>query len=140
MKVYTIQLASWREAEKLGIPLLDVTLKSGDKAFAPSKQLLLDYKNNEITIETYVERYKSEMRYSFKRNRERWREVCEMDCVAIACYCGGANNGDVLSKEGFCHRYILIELLDYACVYFGIQYRAHGEIFSLKSGLINENL
>ena len=45
MKIYTIQISKWRKAEQLGVQFKDVTVKSGDKLFAPTWDFLMEYKN-----------------------------------------------------------------------------------------------
>lgn len=119
MKVWTIQVAQWREAEKRKIPFLDSTFKSGDPVFAPDRKLVMAYKAKEITEAEYTMAYTGAMRESFRNNRERWLEVCNMPEVAIACYCGA---------DKFCHRHILVNFLIKVCESLGIEVERMGEL------------
>lgn len=106
MKLHTVQLGRWRLAKNLNIPLLDVTLKSGDRTFSPTPELLSAYKAGEITDKEYTVRFKKLMELSYKENKQRWLEVCKMEEVAIACYCGSGN---------FCHRKLLVSMFRKVC-------------------------
>lgn len=119
MKIWTIQVAQWREAGKRNIPFLDTTFKSGDPVFAPERRLVMAYKSCEITEAEYTQLYTGAMRESFRKNRERWLEVCNMEEVAIACYC---------SAGKFCHRHILVGFLIKICEQLGIDVELMGEI------------
>jgi len=119
IKIWTIQIAQWRIADKLGIPLLDTTYKSGDPVFAPPKQLVLDIKADVITQETYTAAYLQHMRQSWMVNQERWLEVLSMTEVAVACYCG---------PDKFCHRHLLVNMFQKACHNRGIEAQLMGEI------------
>lgn len=119
MKLFTIQLAQWRKAKKLGIPVLDTTVRTGDKCFAPSWDIVLKVKSGEITESEYTELYKAIMLVSIKLNPSRWAEVLRMESVAVACYCG---NGK------FCHRYILAEILQKLCLHNHIPCIMEGEV------------
>jgi uncharacterized protein YeaO (DUF488 family) len=119
LKIWTIQVAQWREADKQQIPFLDTTFKSGDPVFAPPKKLVLAYKANEITELEYTQAYTRHMRMSYTANRARWEEVCRMDKVAIACYCAAAK---------FCHRHLLVEFIIKVCQSLEIEVELMGEI------------
>jgi hypothetical protein len=119
IKIWTIQIAQWRIADKLGIPLLDTTYKSGDPVFAPPKQLVLDIKGGLISEEYYEAVYLQHMRNSWMANQERWDEVMMMPEVALACYCG---------PDKFCHRHPLSQMLQKACRNRGIDEQLMGEI------------
>ena len=118
MDVWTIQLAKGKQAEKAGIPVLNTTIKCGEKVFAPTWEIVLAVKSKAITEEEYTTRYTNLMRYSFSVNRERWFEVANMPVVAIACMC----------KEGkFCHRHLLVKMFEAVCTKSGIPFRLLGE-------------
>lgn len=85
---------------------LDVTVKSGDKVFAPSWEIVMGYKNGSISAETYTEKYIQMMRLSYKKNRSRWEEVLKMDEICFCCYC---------AKNEFCHRHILADIFKKIC-------------------------
>lgn len=118
MKLYTIQLSKWRKAESLGIPLLDVTVKSGDKTFAPTWDFLMEYKKD-LNENRYIEKFIPLMRLSYKDNKQRWLEVCKMDQIAIACYCRSGK---------FCHRHILVDMFRKVCESNNIEFEYKGEI------------
>lgn len=96
LQVYTSRL--WTKSPYK----LDITIKSGDKAFAPSWKMVMDYKNGVINEEEYTKQYYELMRKSYQSNRERWNELLSQDKVVLCCYC-------VVGT--FCHRYILAEIL-----------------------------
>lgn len=81
--------------------LLDTTAKSGDKTFAPTWDMVMGSKNGIITHDQYRERYWDMMKDSVLNNEARWREVMDMDSVALACYCPSGK---------FCHRHELRDI------------------------------
>lgn len=118
MKIYTIQMSKWRKAEKLGIPFKDITVKSGDKLFAPTWDFLMEYKQY-LDEEKYISKYIPLMRESYKNNKDKWLELCNMEQVAVACYC----------KAGkFCHRHLLVDILEKICQANNIEFERMGEI------------
>jgi uncharacterized protein YeaO (DUF488 family) len=119
MRLYTIQLAQWRKAKGLVVPLLDTTVRTGDKCFAPSWDMVLGVKSGELTEDEYTKLYKRKMLDSIKTNPSRWAEVLKMESVAVACYC---TNG------AFCHRYILAEILQQLCRHNHIGCIMEGEL------------
>ncbi len=82
---------------------LDITVKSGDKVFAPTWDMVMGYKNGKIDEDEYRESYVSMMRDSYIENTYRWLELLDRNRVVLQCYC---------SIGSFCHRYILAELLE----------------------------
>ena len=80
---------------------LDITVKSGDRAFAPTWEMVMGYKNGSISATEYRKLYIALMRVSYVEHKQRWLEVLGMDNVTFCCYCRA---GD------FCHRAILAEL------------------------------
>jgi uncharacterized protein YeaO (DUF488 family) len=85
-----------------GYPGLDITVKSGDKVFAPTWDLVMGYKKGRISEAEYRRQYIALMRVSYREHKARWLEVLAMPEVTLCCYC----------KPGhFCHRTILAELL-----------------------------
>jgi len=102
IKVWTIQMGSWRLAVERKIIMLDVTAKSGNSAFAPDYSAVMDYKNGKMTEEQYTTLYLTRMRQSFKQAFLEWEKLKEYTEVAIACYC---------KPNTFCHRYIFVDLM-----------------------------
>ena len=102
-KIYTVQISV---AHRLGLTTdlryLDTTVKSGDKTFAPTWEMVMGHKKEQISDEQYTREYYTMMRGSYRRNLPRWDEVLSMDEVILACYC---------RADEFCHRYLLAEML-----------------------------
>ena len=101
MLLYTIQIPV---AKKLGLindsRYIDVTVKSGDKAFAPTWKMVMGSKQGKITDDEYAKQYTELMRQSYKQNKQRWDEALNLNEAIIACYC---------KADSFCHRYLLAE-------------------------------
>lgn len=95
-----MQLGQWRTLRP-GVQLLDITVRSGIKAFAPHGHDLAAYKRGGMSDEEYTERYLDKMAQSRRANREQWDHLSVLCYKAIACYCKA---GD------FCHRHIFKEL------------------------------
>jgi len=107
LKIYTSQ---YRYSGK---NRLDITVKSGNKIFAPTWNIVSKFKKGLMTKEEYTKEYYNLMRKSYKENRNRWDELLNQDEVVLVCFC---------RAENFCHRYILAEIL----VKLGAEYK--GEI------------
>lgn len=82
---------------------LDITFKTGDQTFAPTKDMVYGYKYKGMSSEEYTRLYVQRMEHSFNINRTRWNQILNQDTVVLVCYCK-ANN--------FCHRVILAKLLE----------------------------
>ena len=122
MKLYTIQMSSWRKAKELNVPFYDVTVKSGDKTFAPSWDILMRYKNNSNIAERekiYIKEFTKHMRQSYSLNTKYWIDFLSQEEVAIACYCKSA---------GFCHRYLLIDMFEKVCKIHDIKFEYKGDL------------
>ncbi len=79
---------------------LDITVKSGDKVFAPTWDMVKYFKAGRLSWEQYEAMYYNRMRNSYRENRARWDEVLTMDEVILVCYCETDDN---------CHRRLLKE-------------------------------
>lgn len=118
MKVYTCQMSKWREAARLGIHFLDITVKSGDSPFAPTWDFLMEYKKD-LDEDKYIKKFTILMRKSYAGNKSRWLEVCNMEAVVLACYC----------KAGkFCHRHLVVDMLEKVCNNEGIDFERGEEL------------
>ncbi len=118
MKIYTAQMSGWRKAEKLGIPLVDVTIKTGDKMFAPTWDFLMEYKSDQDE-DKYINKFTPLMRKNYLNNKRYWLDFLSQDEVVIACYC----------KAGkFCHRYLLVDIFEKVCKHEGIPFELGGEL------------
>lgn len=101
-QIWTIQLGRWRLARDLGIHMLDITAKSGIRAFAPDYAKVMEYKAGEVSEEEYTRLYLARMEESRERFPRRWEQLKEFEKVALACYC----------RAGvFCHRLIFRDLM-----------------------------
>lgn len=118
MRAYTIQMARWKRAAMFGITVLDITVKSGDKVFAPTWDMVNGVKSGILSVEAYTELYTRMMRHSYRHNKKRWLEVLSMDKVAFACFCA---EGD------FCHRHLLIDFFGKCAKKHGIDFVNCGE-------------
>ncbi len=118
MKVYTVQMSKHRNIPA-GTLFKDITVKSGDKTFSPTWDLLMGYKRGEISPERYTELFIPLMRRSYQNNKENWLELCSQHQVALACYCRA---GD------FCHRHLVVDMLEKICEHHGIPFENLGEI------------
>ena len=99
--------------------LLDATVKTGDKIFAPSWEIVTDVKSGRITEEEYTRRYTEQMRISYKLHKFHWLEQLKQEHFAIACFC---TPGD------FCHRHILAKMFESAGNANNIPVKLMGEI------------
>ena len=92
-----------RFARKVGI---DEILES----FAPSSELLIDYKESRISWEQYVERYTSEQKKHYKEKPSDFENLLqrgEKEYLALLCY------EKFEGKKTRCHRMILFDMLKY---------------------------
>lgn len=119
MELYTCQMANWRKARDLGIAVLDVTFKSGDKRFAPDADLLYRYKDGTVSDEQYTERYIELMDTRYAEDPGMLSVITEHESLCLMCYCAPGQ---------FCHRHLLTKWL---AQHIKVSYR--GEI--RKTGL-----
>jgi uncharacterized protein YeaO (DUF488 family) len=111
LRISTMSMLTWKDLKTAhlirdGVYSLDVTVKSGYQAFAPTWKMVTDYKKGKITEEEYTRRYLNLMRTSFQIYPQRWAEALQLainnHVLILLCYC----------KEGdFCHRHLLKEYL-----------------------------
>ncbi|HEY8531125.1 MAG TPA: hypothetical protein VIL08_02645 [Limnochorda sp.] len=102
VKVYTGSLRLLRLRQDPD--LLDVTIKTGRRTFAPSWEIVMGHKRGVVSDEAYIRRYLAMLRESYRRNRSEWEELLGRERVVLACYC--------VPGARFCHRYILAEVLE----------------------------
>ncbi|MDD3653985.1 MAG: hypothetical protein PHO01_07355 [Desulfotomaculaceae bacterium] len=81
---------------------LDITVKTGDRIFAPTWKMVMQSKAGKLSQQEYAAMYYSLMRDSYVKNKQRWVEVLNMDQVVLVCFC---------PKETFCHRLLLADIL-----------------------------
>lgn len=99
--IYTIQLSQWRLAKQQDIYLLDTTVKSGIKTFAPTWEMVRSYKAGELSEEAYTHLYRERINRLHNENPEIWKYYFDNDhYIALACYCRPGE---------FCHRHLLAQ-------------------------------
>lgn len=105
LKVYTSTI------QYLGPNRLDISVKSGYKAFAPTWGMVHGLKNGGLKKDTYAEQYRQLMHQSHVQNTDAWVDLLTRDEVVLCCYC---------SPGKFCHRRILAGILEkMGCVVVG---------------------
>jgi uncharacterized protein YeaO (DUF488 family) len=100
--IYTVQLANARAAHMEDVPVVDITVKSGDLVFAPTWEMVLEYKAGKLSEEEYMDHYRRLMHVSQDLYFPRWKNILSYDNLALACYCRPGN---------FCHRHLLKDIL-----------------------------
>lgn len=98
LKVRTAQMS----AAKGCVDMLDVTVKTGDIAFAPTWDMVMGIKSGKYTELDYTRAYKALMQMKQVKYRDRWLDLLGSGSVTLACYCGSG---------AFCHRLLLVESL-----------------------------
>ncbi len=116
--LYTTQISKWRKLKDEDIDLIDITAKSGISCFAPDFDLVLKYKNNEISEELYTHFYITKMRWSFKEHKKEWDKLIVKPKIAFACYC---------KPDTFCHRLIFKDIFKRYLESKEIKYKDNGE-------------
>jgi len=96
VKIYTAQ---YRYS---GPDRLDITVKNGERIFAPTWNMVMSFKNGQLNKRAYIKQYYALMRRSYKRNKNRWLDVLNRERVVLTCYCGSGE---------FCHRILLAKIL-----------------------------
>ncbi|ENZ4827718.1 hypothetical protein ACGLDM_004812, partial [Salmonella enterica subsp. enterica serovar Braenderup] len=74
VKLWTLQLAKWRIAEKRNLPKLDITVKSGLKYLAPDWDFLMDYKKSDKGPDAeaaYTKRYLQKLSRLFDEDTDK---------------------------------------------------------------------
>jgi len=82
---------------------LDITVKSGNKAFAPTWEMVMKTKKGKMSIEEYTHRYTELMRKSYRENRSEWDKLLACEKVVLVCFC---------PPGAFCHRVLLAQMLE----------------------------
>ena len=120
MKIYTCTISRIEEAEDLGIYAHDITIKSGDKKFAPTWELLMRYKEVKCPSHQYTAEYLELMRESYRQDPEYWVSFCKMEVsIAVSCY---------YPVGRFCHRYLFVEIIKKVCKKHKIPFKYIGEL------------
>jgi hypothetical protein len=119
IQIWTIQMGQWRKAKALNIPLLDITVKSGNEVFAPYREALRQYKDGFMSNEDYTRYYYEKMRASLQGMPEEWEKLLKEPVIAIACYC---------PADAFCHRLLFKDMMIKYCEAKGYSAVYKGEI------------
>ena len=102
MILYTYQLAHHRRLMKGDIPLLDTTVKTGDKRLAPNWDIVMGVKNGTITEAQYTTEYLAILNQSWNDHPDFFKWLYSHEVLAVGCYC----------RAGvFCHRHLLVSFL-----------------------------
>jgi uncharacterized protein YeaO (DUF488 family) len=97
--IYTIQMGQWRLARQQGIRLIDTTIKSGVRAFAPTWEMVQSYKAGELSEEDYTHLYRERINQLYRADPDVWKQYFDNnEYIALACYCRAGE---------FCHRHLL---------------------------------
>lgn len=131
VQIWTIQLAQHRVATAKGIPILDITAKSGIKMFSPEFNHVMDYKNGNLSETAYTDLYVDKMHWSLAHYPNVWKSLLSFDKVAVACYC---------SPGAFCHRHIFKDLMTKYLNQQGVQTELMGELVKPKEGNTHERI
>jgi len=103
MKITTGRIGRTSRPDEI---VIDVTVKSGLKAFAPSWDMVMSYKNGTLSEKGYTERYYEMMRASWKNQRAAWQKLLDLGksgkTIVLVCYC---------PRGDFCHRHLLASML-----------------------------
>jgi hypothetical protein len=99
--LWTIQIPQWKRHKTAGIKLIDITVKSGDQAFAPHGFDLRQYKAGQMSDAEYTERYMDKMMESMQEHRSHWDHLSAYPYAVYGCYC---------AKDAFCHRHLFKKL------------------------------
>lgn len=103
LEVNTIQIAQWRLIKDSDVELIDTTVKSGNKAFSPSWDMVKAYKDGLLSEDDYTILYNQLMDKSCVANKQEWLNLINKNKVAIACYC---------KPDVFCHRHLLVNAIE----------------------------
>lgn len=119
---YTAAVYHRKAVAERNIVLVDTTVKSGNKAFAPSWDIVQAHKQSDHSIEAdtaYLDVYVPMMRFSYRENLSQWLALFEPPEVALGCYC----------KPGaFCHRHVLVDMLEAVAKKHNLPFSRGGEI------------
>lgn len=97
VEIYTAQM------RYSGDDRLDITVKTGDKVFAPTWDMVMSHKSYSLSDDEYKKKYIDLMRKSRRDNSSRWQEIMNKERVVLVCYCGAGK---------FCHRILLAKMLE----------------------------
>lgn len=82
---------------------LDITARNGSDLFKPPWELVMAYKNGNVSDIEYEKVYHTLMQDSYRNHKEAWNRLLSCDYTVLVCYC---------KAETFCHRLLLAEYLE----------------------------
>jgi hypothetical protein len=118
MIVYTGQMAKWRSYMAAGLPLIDTTVKTGESIFAPTWEIVQGVKSGRISEAEYTEAYVTLMHQRMRQYPHQWHTAVLASEGVICCFC---------TAFKFCHRYLLIDILENYCLHHHIEFIYKGE-------------
>jgi uncharacterized protein YeaO (DUF488 family) len=78
------------------------------EVFAPSWELLMEYKHGWISWGQYTQRYLDEMRAGYRADPQSFHRMAQrLDEVEFVCWCGRKRGNDLR-----CHRFLLRGILE----------------------------
>lgn len=117
--IYTIQLGYAYIARDHGLEVVDITVKSGIQAFAPTWEMVWDWKNGQLTKDEHTQLYLDILRGTWKTHWSDWEYLIHANQIALGCYCRPGK---------FCHRHILADTLSKVREKYSIESKNYGEI------------
>lgn len=120
MKLYTVAMSQWRKAKAQDIALYDITVKSGNKLYAPADAVLWAYKRGEVSDEEYTRLYREKLAQGFVERPDDFEAFLHQSGpLAVACYCRAGT---------FCHRHLFITFMQTVAEDNEIPFEYLGEI------------
>ena len=95
LKIYT---STYRYG---GRDRFDITAKTAN-TFAPTWNMVMQYKSGDMSEAKYTEFYHTGMELSQQKCPEEWKELLSRDEVTLVCFCPAGK---------FCHRVLLAKIL-----------------------------
>lgn len=102
LEIHTIQMAQWRKLLEHGIEIVDTTVRTGNKLFAPDWDLVQATKNGTLSDEDFTKMYTALMRDRYSCNPTMFDDLLTKGKIALTCYCG---------SDKHCHRFLLKDIL-----------------------------
>lgn len=110
--------------------VLNTTVKSGTglgAVFAPTWDMVMQSKRNEISWDEYRQLYTELMRTRFAKHRDEFLEALNSVELIVCCYCK-----DTHATTRHCHRYILVEILEKIAQHYHIGFEYIGELHNSR--------
>lgn len=101
-QIWTLQISRARKVADREIHLLDTTVKSGNRLFAPSWEMVMGHKEGTISDAEYTATYLARMAKSRLEHPAGWATLLDHTKVAVMCYC---------TPGKFCHRHLFVPIM-----------------------------